>query len=210
MQQIANGSPKFCFCVIFGIVGGKPAGKGKILSGTLGLIGGLYARLPDPVLEFGRPDRRYAHSARSGACRWQCIYYFFIVVVIWYETTAAAGWTLTFILCALLNHTITVAVWTSFSLHDAPLDLRPSNAPLAGRSFQFGITSAPHWPQRSQRIHGPSDGTETSAARLSTLTIASWRQVTFEQWTITDRTPFALMLPSVIGAGGGCMCRDYH
>ena len=47
----------------------------------------------------------------------RCFYYVFIVVVIRYETTAAARWTLMFILCAFINYTITVAVWTSFSFH---------------------------------------------------------------------------------------------
>jgi hypothetical protein len=47
----------------------------------------------------------------------RCFYYVFIVVVIRYETTAAAGWTLMFIVRAFINHTITVAIWTSFSFH---------------------------------------------------------------------------------------------
>jgi len=47
----------------------------------------------------------------------RCFYYVFIVVVISYETTAAAGWTLMFIVRAFINHTITVAIWTSFSFH---------------------------------------------------------------------------------------------
>jgi hypothetical protein len=47
----------------------------------------------------------------------RCFYYVFIVVVIRYETTAAAGWTLMFIVRAFINHTITVAIWTSFNFH---------------------------------------------------------------------------------------------
>jgi hypothetical protein len=140
--------------------------------------------------------------------RWRCLYCFFIVVIIRYNTTAAAGWTLLLILRALLNYTITVALWTSFGVHDAPLDLQPSNAPAAGRSFQFGITSAPRWPERSQRMRGPSDGAATSSPCASTFTTASWRQVTLEQCTTSDRTPFWRMLPRVIGAGGVCIVAE--
>jgi len=45
--------------------------------------------------------------------------YFFIVVVIRYDTAATAHWTLTFIVRAFINYTITVAVWTRFSFHGA-------------------------------------------------------------------------------------------
>jgi hypothetical protein len=45
--------------------------------------------------------------------------YFFIVVVIGYETAATARRTLTFIVRAFIDHTITVAVWTRFGFHGA-------------------------------------------------------------------------------------------
>jgi hypothetical protein len=51
--------------------------------------------------------------------------------------------------------------------------LRPSNPPTMVRSFQFGMTSAPRWPQSWQRIRRPSEGTNTSSSQASTLTTAS-------------------------------------
>ncbi|MGA8823380.1 MAG: hypothetical protein WB613_11210, partial [Pseudolabrys sp.] len=44
-----------------------------------------------------------------------CVYYFLVVVVvIRYETTATARWALLFIVRALFNDTITIAVGTGF------------------------------------------------------------------------------------------------
>ena len=118
---------------------------------------GVYTR--DSVSRFGcNSFALYCLIARSGVRGWRYLNYFFIVVVIRDKTTAAAGWTLLLILRALLNYAITIALWTSFSVHDAPLDLRPSNAPAAGRSFQFGIASRqshrkPCTPSRGERWH---------------------------------------------------------
>ena len=50
-------------------------------------------------------------------------------------------------------------------------------------------------------VRVPSEGTEISSLNPSMLTIASWRQFTFEQLTSNDRTPLARMLPKVIGVG---------
>jgi hypothetical protein len=54
------------------------------------------------------------------------VYYFFLaVVVIRYETTATARWALLFIVRALFDDTITVAVWTGFHVRLLGMLLHP-------------------------------------------------------------------------------------
>jgi hypothetical protein len=51
-------------------------------------------------------------------------------------------------------------------------------------------------PQLVQTMRGPKDGTGTWFGHASTASTARWRQI--KQHTMSERTPFARMLPSVM------------
>jgi hypothetical protein len=76
----------------------------------------------------------------------------------------------------------------------------PARQIYRSRSRQFGRTSAPMMPQRVHTIRGPNVGTGTSSDHWSALKIARWWHC--QQYTSSDRTPFARMLPSVTGSMG--------
>jgi hypothetical protein len=58
-------------------------------------------------------------------------------------------------------------------------------------------------PQCVHTMRGSNDGTGTSSGQRSALSTARWWQT--QQHTSSDRTPFARMLPSVIGSIGSLM-----
>jgi hypothetical protein len=81
---------------------------------------------------------------------------------------------------------------------------RQGRGPAADARRWFGRASAPTMPQRVQIMRGPNVGTGTSSDHGSALKIARWHS---QQHTSSERTPFARMLPTVIGSIGSLMRR---
>jgi hypothetical protein len=79
----------------------------------------------------------------------------------------------------------------------------PVRLSRGGCSCQCGRASAPTIPQFVHTIRGPKVGTGTSSDHRSALMIARWWHT--QQHTSSDRTPFARMLPSVLGSIGSLM-----
>src|SRR5258708_5254398 len=88
------------------------------------------------------------------------------------------------------------AVIGGHQLHCVPVSVGRS-----GRSVQFGRASAPTIPQPVHTMCGPKAGTGVASGQRSTLSTAPRWQT--QQLTDNERTPWARMLPSVIGSGGG-------
>jgi len=70
--------------------------------------------------------------------------------------------------------------------------------PESYRSRQFGRTSAPIMPHPVQTMRGPNAGTGAVSGYAATLNTTIRGQAL--QYTMSERTPFARMLPSVMGA----------
>ena len=86
-----------------------------------------YVRVASQPSAARKLRKRVGISGRSA-------YYFFIVIVIRHETTAAARWASPFVVCALFNDAITVALWTGFHMClpvDTSASLDVASLPLA-------------------------------------------------------------------------------
>jgi hypothetical protein len=86
------------------------------------------------------------------------------------------------------------------ALSSAHRHCTPVRLSRGGCSCQFGRASAPTIPQRVQTIGGPNTCTGISSGHGAALMVARWWQC--QHVTSSDRTPFARMLPSVIGSIG--------